>query len=113
MMFTVIETVLISACVGFLGWLTNFVLFKFKKEHNEIAALKNGFRVLLSDRITQACIYFQGLGHIPALESKNLENMYVEYKNLGGNGTIEIMATQTMSLPKFSKNERGCCEDNK
>lgn len=64
-------------------------LYKRQKSADERQkATENGIRALLRDRILQAYYHYSERGWITLHGLENVEAMYKEYHNLGGNGTV-------------------------
>ncbi|MEG2765793.1 MAG: hypothetical protein RR910_08605 [Acidaminococcaceae bacterium] len=57
-----------------------------------------GMRVLLYDRLYQACKYHLKRGYISIEELKNLEHLYTAYHDEGGNGTGTEMFNRCKAL---------------
>lgn len=51
-------------------------------------AVEKGVQALLRDRILQAYYHYSERGWITLHGLENVESMYTEYHNLGGNGTV-------------------------
>lgn len=69
--------------IGFSSITAGMVaLYKF------FCAIRLGVRALLHDRILQAYEHYHEKGYCPVHARENIYNMYVQYSNLGGNGTI-------------------------
>ena len=84
-----------------------------RKRDEEYSGLKAGVRSILADRISQSTEYFTTIGGIPVSQMRQIEQMYVAYHNLGGNGTITALYEKAMALPiitdhEFHMRTRGC-----
>lgn len=66
---------------------------------DEQDAIKNGVVAILHDRLYQVCQHFIELGYIPLDELKNIEHLYLAYKELGGNGTGKVIYERVCALP--------------
>lgn len=60
--------------------------------------LNNGMRALLADRLHQSCLYFISQECISIGDMANVDLMYEEYKELGGNGVIKNMVMRVRNL---------------
>ncbi len=61
----------------------------YAKAARQSGAVRRGVQALLRDRIYEACHHYEEKGHMPIYARENVEAMLAEYKNLGGNGTLE------------------------
>ena len=61
-----------------------------KIEENQVHSTL-AIRALLSDRLHQSCLYYLKCECISVGDMANIDTMYKEYKELGGNGLIENM----------------------
>lgn len=90
---------------------------EYKKRDEEYSGLKAGVRSILADRISQSTEYFTVIGGITVSQMKQIEQMYVAYHNLGGNGTITALYEKAMALPiitdhEFHMRTRGCSRND-
>ena len=88
-----------------------------KKRDEEYSGLKVGVRSILADRISQSTEYFTVIGGITVSKMKQIEQMYIAYHNLGGNGTITALYEKAMALPiitdhEFHMRTRGCSRND-
>lgn len=88
-----------------LGSLVGFLSTKLKKnkEKEKIMEEKNkaietGVQALLRNEIIRRYREFESKGEISILDKENLEEMFIQYKNLGGNGTVKKMMDDLLSL---------------
>jgi hypothetical protein len=72
---------------------------KLKCKFAEQDAIRLGVQALLRDRIIQSYNYYIEKGYIPIYSRQNLDELYSQYKNLGGNGTILVLMNKLASLP--------------
>lgn len=73
--------------------------------------LKASLRALLKDRIIQSYNHYTDKGYIPIYAHENIHNLYAQYENLGGNGTICNLINSIDKLPKRAepKKDDGKC----
>lgn len=83
-----------------LGAKLNSLGKKMKQAHTEQDALKLGIQALLRDRIIQAYNHYSEKGFIPIYALENVEEMYTQYHNLGGNGVITELVDKIHKLPQ-------------
>lgn len=80
-----------------LKWLITFILgtalgvigAKLKSETKKNKALLNAVQSLLRDRLIEKYRLFKTKGEMTILDKENIDHLYTEYKNLGGNGTVK------------------------
>lgn len=71
----------------------------FKKKLEEQDAIRLGVQALLRDRIIQSYNHYNDEQCVPIYARENLEHLYKQYKNLGGNGTITNLMEKLNDLP--------------
>ena len=81
-----------------LGGIVGFVSTKFKKNKKKDLAIEQGVQALLRNEIIRRYREFESKGEISILDKENLEEMFVQYKNLGGNGTVKKMMDELLNL---------------
>lgn len=79
---------------GIIGFLSNKLKDKNKKEK----AIEEGVQALLRNEIIRRYREFETKGEISILDKENLEEMFIQYKNLGGNGTVKKMMDDLLNL---------------
>ena len=62
-------------------------------------ATEMGVRALLRDRLVTAYYKYTEKGYISLHGLEAVENMYKEYHNLGGNGTVTKLVNHMRALP--------------
>lgn len=88
---TYIITTIIGVAIGFLGT-------KLKKNKKKDLAIEQGVQALLRNEIIRRYREFESKGEISILDKENLEEMFEQYKNLGGNGTVKKMMDELLNL---------------
>lgn len=81
-----------SGCVGFIV-----------KILMAIKALKNGMLAIIRSQIVSKCEKYQKQGFLPEYARYCLEDLYKQYKQLGGNHGIDILVDETFKLPPVRK----------
>lgn len=81
----------IGAILGFLGT-------KLKRNKKKDLAIEAGVQALLRNEIIRRYREFELKGEISILDKENLEEMFEQYKNLGGNGTVKKMMEDLLGL---------------
>lgn len=94
-----ITSIIISYLIPtFLGGIIGFISTKLKKNKKKDLAIEQGVQALLRNEIIRRYREFESKGAIPILDKENLEEMFVQYKNLGGNGTVKKMMDELLNL---------------
>lgn len=68
-------------------------LFKRQK------AIEQGVQALLRNELIRRYREFETKGEMSILDKENMELMFKEYQNLGGNGTVKQMYEEMLELP--------------
>jgi hypothetical protein len=76
-----------------------YFMAKVRAMAKKQTAIEKGVQTLLRYCIIQMFNHYTGKNHIPIYARQNVENLHVEYKALGGNGTIESLVDRLMMLP--------------
>ncbi|HBU12330.1 MAG TPA: hypothetical protein DEB31_06260 [Clostridiales bacterium] len=69
------------------------------KYRAEQRAIKHGIVAMLRDRIIQTYNDYAEMNYCPIYALENMEDMFREYSNLGGNGTIAKLVDDLKKLP--------------
>jgi len=72
----------------------------------QIRSVKRGVQALLRDRLIQGYKHYQELGYADFDDRDNLENVYVQYHNLGANGVMDDLRGKFLSLPLEKKGSK-------
>ena len=62
-------------------------------------AIKRGVQALLRDRLTQGYKNHESIGYADIDDRNNLENVYIQYHNLGQNGVMDDLRKKFLALP--------------
>ena len=81
-----------------LGAILGFIATNFKKNKKKDLAIEQGVQALLRNEIIRRYREFESKGEISILDKENLEEMFEQYKNLGGNGTVKKMMDELLNL---------------
>ena len=68
-------------------------------------AIKRGVQALLRDRLTQGYKFHEKEGWADIDDRRNLENIYVQYHNLGQNGVMDDLRNKFLALPTHPPKE--------
>ena len=87
---------------GVLG-IMGLVMKKIKKrqelQEKKNSAIENGVQALLRNELIRRYREYECKGEISIIDLENVEHMFEEYKNLGGNGTVKKMYDELLELP--------------
>ena len=90
-----ILTVIGFVVTGFLGYLTARLKDYKKRDKNQEDSLK----CLLRSNITSKYYVYTELKEIPYYEKENIDRMFEQYKNMGGNSYVETIVKEINQLP--------------
>ena len=100
-----LEQIIIYIITTLLGIALGFVTSKLKKnkekdekEKKKDEAIELGVQALLRNEIIRRYREFESKGEISILDQENLNEMFTQYKNLGGNGTVKKMMNDLYEL---------------
>ena len=65
----------------------------------QIRSVRRGIQALLRDRLLQGYKYYRAQGWADEDDRANLENIYVQYHNLGANGVMDNLHDRFLALP--------------
>ena len=77
-----------------IGYLFKKILMLWKRQQ----AIENGVQALLRNELIRRYREYEVKGEISILDKENITHMYEEYKNLGGNGTVEKLYDELLDL---------------
>lgn len=83
---------LLGAGIGFLS-------SKLKKDKAKEKAIEDGVLALLKNELLKEYREYKDKGELSILDKENIESMFIQYKNLGGNGTVKHLIDELMELP--------------
>ena len=84
---------------GLIISVLTYLVNKIRKLHTREKAVENGVQALLRNELIRRYREYETKGEISILDKENIEHMFNEYKNLGGNGTVAKMYEEMLSLP--------------
>ena len=101
------ETIIVSIITGLCVAIPNiYATYKQSKktnsklEDNEInnKAMKSSMIILLRSQIVSKCEKYQELGYLPDYARSCINDLYLQYKALGGNHGVNILVDETLKL---------------
>lgn len=94
--FKIMISYLIPTLIGgMLGVLST----KFKKNKKKEKAIEEGVQALLRNELIRRYREYETKGELTILDKENIEEMFTQYENLGGNGTVKQLMTELLQLP--------------
>lgn len=82
-----------------LGAGIGFLSTKVKKNRAKEKAIEDGVQALLRNELVRRYREYEIKGELSILDKENIEAMFEQYQNLGGNGTVKQLMTELMQLP--------------
>lgn len=103
--FNILQIVLNYFIPLILGSILGFLSTKLKKNKKKDIAIEEGVQALLRNELVRRYREYEQKGELSILDKENIEAMFVQYENLGGNGTVKQLMTELLQLPtKIIKN---------
>lgn len=82
----------------------SFTYRKVLKRLKEQDRVKLGVQAILRDRIIGSYNHYMEKGYYPIYAQENVNRLYEQYHNLGGNGTVTHLVEELETLPTERKN---------
>lgn len=82
-----------------LGTIIGFISTKLKKDRKKEKAIEEGVQALLRNELVRSYREYEIKGELSILDKENIEAMFKQYENLGGNGTVKQLMTELLQLP--------------
>lgn len=79
-----------------LGGVVGFLTTQLKSKNKKNKALEDAVKALLKDRLIERYRELKEKGEISILDKENLEEMFNQYENLDGNGTVGRMVKELL-----------------
>lgn len=71
---------------------------KLKDKNKKDKAIEEGVQALLRNEIIRRYREYETKGEMSILDKENIEDMFIQYEKLGGNGTVKKMMDDLLSL---------------
>ena len=84
---------------GLIVSILTYLIKKIATLHNKEKSIENGVQALLRNELIRRYREYEIKGEITILDKENIEHLFTEYKNLGGNGTVAQMYEEMLELP--------------
>lgn len=95
-----VVSIIISYLIpALLGGGIGFLSSKVKKDRAKEKAVEEGVQALLRNELVRRYREYEIKGEMSILDKENIEEMFKQYENLGGNGTVKQLMTELMHLP--------------
>lgn len=82
-----------------LGGIIGFLSTKIKNHNKKDKAIEEGLVALLRNELVRRYREYKQKGEMSILDKENVEDMFKQYENLGGNGTVKKMYKELLDLP--------------
>lgn len=101
----IIQMILSYIVPTVLGAILGFITTKLKKNKKKDKAIEEGVQALLRNELIRRYREYKIKGEMTILDRENIEAMFKQYKNLGGNGTVKELMDELLEVPtKVIKN---------
>lgn len=81
-----------------LGAGIGFIMTQRKKTNKKDKAIEEGVQALLRNELVRRYREYEVKGELSILDKENIEAMFKQYENLGGNGTVKQLMTELLQL---------------
>lgn len=88
-----------SGMIAIIGFGFKSLKKKQDEQDKKNKAIEKGVQALLRNELIRRYREYESKGEITILDKENIEHMFEEYKNLGGNGTVAKMYSELLELP--------------
>ena len=92
---TIISVIITALITGIIGYLTGKMKGYKQRDSRQEEALK----CLLRSNITSKYYVYSEMQQIPYYEKENIDRMFEQYKNMGGNSYVDTIVREINSLP--------------
>lgn len=82
-----------------LGGTIGFISTKLKKSKKRDEAIEEAVQALLRNELIRRYREYKAKGEMTILDRENVEAMFEQYKNLGGNGTVKELMSELLKVP--------------
>ena len=82
-----------------LGTIATSIIGIIKKDRSKDKAIENAVQALLRNELIRRYREYKTKGEMTILDKENIEHMFEEYKNLGGNGTVKELMDELLEVP--------------
>ena len=82
-----------------LGAIIGFTVTQLKALKKKNKAIEEGLVALLRNELVRRYREYEQKGEVSILDKENMEEMFKQYENLGGNGTVKKLMEELFKLP--------------
>lgn len=79
----------LGGIIAFLKSKLDEALKQNKQKEDRATIIENAVQSLLRDRLIDKYRHYKSVGEMTILDKENIDHLYNEYLNLGGNGTVK------------------------
>lgn len=94
-----LEQIIIYVITTVVGAVLGFIATKLKKNKNKDIAIEEAVQALLRNELIRRYREYKAKGEMTILDRENIEAMFEQYKNLGGNGTVKELMNELLKVP--------------
>lgn len=95
----ILQTIVSYIVPTILGVVIGFISTKVKANNKKDKAIEEGVQALLRNELIRRYREYETRKEITILDKENMEAMFKQYENLGGNGTVKKMYEELLELP--------------
>ena len=99
----ILETIIRWVIPFILTAIITYIIKELKDNRNNNKAMKSGLLAIIRSQIVSKCEEYQKKGFLPEYARYCLEDLFKQYKTLGGNHGIEVLVTETFKLPSVKR----------
>lgn len=93
-----LEIIFTLICTVFSVIFKKFIA-KQKEQEKKQKAVEDGVQALLRNELIRRYREYELKGELSILDRENIESMFKQYQNLGGNGTVKQLMDELLELP--------------
>lgn len=83
--------------------LSGYIVKELKENKKSNTAMKDSMIMLLRSQITGKVEKYMEMGYLPDYARSCIDDLFSQYKSLGGNHGVEMLVNQCFSLPPIKK----------
>ena len=99
----IIEIILKWGIPFILTAIITYIIKELKDNNNSNKAMKSGLLAIIRSQIVSKCEKYIKEGYLPEYARYCLEDLFKQYKTLGGNHGIEVLVNKTFELPPIKE----------
>jgi len=81
-----------------LGTISTYAISIIKKDRKKDKSMESAVQALLRNELVRRYREYKTKGEMTILDRENIEHMFEEYKNLGGNGTVKELMDELLEV---------------